>query len=205
MVNERGSLQVLLALFLVVLFIGGMGVLGLFRLWRFQVETQFRLNQCVGIAAHSLRDTLNSLVSLNGKIRRLRAAIAAIGWWEPWLRPPLEAALEVVVVRQDFLKVKWNLQRQKWSLTNGCGNRRDHALPLPELHYVRDPPDDLGPQPLHWEGEPPGILRIAISHQARAAVAELGGDIDEGILGQRQDWVTRWGSAASGFEWAGSY
>ncbi len=193
MVTDRrveGSLQIPLLLILFTIVIAGCGIWGFLRHWRFMVETQLRLNQCVGRAAHDFRDTLNSLFLLNQKILELRASIEAAKLYPP-LIPPLEAGLIVVVSKQDWIQVQWKAKSLKWFLSQGCGQRGDHALPLPGLEFTRDPPDSIGPKALRWSGQMPKSFHLQIRHFPRVAAAKVQGDESDSIF-ERKKWISTW-------------
>jgi hypothetical protein len=188
--GSRGSVQLIFTVVALVMAIGGFGVWGIFRNWRFQVEHQLRLNRCVGGVAHELRDTLNKIDSMNEQIRQLRSAIL-VAQVQPESIPLLQTALEAVVKAQDLLLLHWRGKQAQWVALSGCKNRRDYFLPLPNLKYVRALADHLGPRQLIWlEGEP-RMLFIHVSHKNRHAAARIEKD-DDGKKTLTHRWKTYW-------------
>ncbi|MBI2711570.1 MAG: hypothetical protein HYX41_01730 [Bdellovibrio sp.] len=174
--KQGGNVQVLMLLLCSVFVVAGFGTLGIFRAWRFQMETQLRLNTCIGKPAQTFRDSLNSLLKTNQRIRKIRAALAVIVL--PSSQAPLRALLQTAVLYQEGLLLKWDANCAAWIVNRGCGlHYSDFPNPLPRLGLFRPPPDPLGPRPLEWS--PGGFsfrerrFRFRISHSARVAAAEV--------------------------------
>lgn len=198
--GTEGNTHVLMALILLVFTLGGLGTFGVLRKWRTHVETQLRLNRCVGKAAQEFRDVLESLLQRNREIRQLRVAIQAVQW-KPWLIPPLRTALGAVVLRQEFSLNSWRVRTLQWRLSQGCdGRRKDDASSLPSLNFTREPPDLIGPKPLVWLGGIPGTFTFLLKSAPRAAAAVVqtkgseGEENAESEEDSREDekWVAIW-------------
>lgn len=201
--STEGSLSLPLLLAIFTLTMSGFGVWGILRHWRFLVETQLRLNECVGVRSQDFKQTLISLASDNRKIRVLRGAIQ-LATLRPDLIPPLEVALNSVVAKQELSRFQWKAKQAQWLLKQGCGHRGDKAYPLPDLQFTRDPPDTTGPQAIHWMGEMPSQFLIQLSHSPRHAAAviqrkqqgqenvslENGGGFGKSF--EQVDWTAAW-------------
>ena len=187
--DSRGVLQLPLAGVLVVSTVTALTLLGLSLHWRHLVELQFRLDNCVGNTALALGSRLNSIDRMNVEIRILRASISVS---PPYLKPPLERALTVVVLAQEFLIEEWKLKQITWMARRGCDEKSDLALPLPSLHYSREPPDAIGPQVANWDADEPKKLRIKIRRASRFAAAEVGKPEGENAISNRKNWKSQW-------------
>ncbi len=184
----RGSFHLPLCWFVFTFVMVGFGVLGFLRNWRKLVETQLRLNQCVGEVALELRETLNLLGDSNQKINSLRLAIPAARI-QPYLLTSLEVALAQIVASQEVLLFRWEIQKRKWFSLQGCGYPGDWAIPLPELSLRRNPPDSIGSQPLQWLGEEPSEFYLQIVHRSRGAAAQ----VERGSLDKKnKKWSATW-------------
>ncbi|MFZ9594917.1 MAG: hypothetical protein ACO3A2_02445 [Bdellovibrionia bacterium] len=207
--NSRGALHFPLLAVFMLLTLGGLGTLGFLRHWRFLVETQFRMDRCVGQAAQSLRDSLNTLESANREIGWIRKALV-LAQANPELIPPLQVALQAEVVRQEVILGAWSLRKLRWSLPLSCGSILDRAWPLPDLNFHRPPADLIGLQALKWSGAMPQAFELKMTHSPRRAQAtvEKGGGARD--LGQKTEggpiivnsqatglWQAHWGSARS--------
>lgn len=197
--NHSGALQIPLLLFLIVFVFAGFRIWGFLRHWKHLVETQLRLDQCVGTTAQEFRDQLNSLIQLNQRVWQLRIAIQA-AQIKPWLVPPLKMILILVTTRQEMIQFQWQLRQGKWMLSQGCGSRGDWALPLPSFDFKRDPPDSTGPMPLSWKGQMPKEFYFYVMHSPRHAAARVEGGSD-GTLGQTKKWIAVWAPPKQ-FSWA---
>ncbi len=162
------------------------------------METQLRLDQCIGKKAWELRDTLKLLSQRNQEIQKLRIAIQA-AYLQPELIPPLETALMGVVAHQEFTLLNWQKNQIQWLATKGCGRKGDYPIPLPSLHFLRKPPDRLGPHPLQWKGSFPTAFHLQAGHPPRYAAAKvtstqnkLNGDINFDPIFQDSSWKTHW-------------
>jgi hypothetical protein len=168
----------LLAVFLITF--SGFRIWGFLRNWRFLVETQLRLDRCVGEVAQGFRDSLNSLEASNRRIIQLRIAIQ-VAELEPWLIPPLQVILIAQAAQQDLIQARWEFRRVHWLVLNGCGKARDRAQPLPALKFIRNAPDSIGPQSLTWEGIMPENFEFQVSHRPRHAAAKVEGGQGEKV------------------------
>lgn len=165
--GDDGSIQLPSLILLVSLAFGGFGA-GTFLLsWNRKVSTQLRLNRCVGVTSLILQTTLNQLDELNGKIEILRLQTSDAG-----SDPPLSELMELVE-KQEHLLSTWNRVRNHWTTQSGCPQPTDVADPLPELLFVRLPPDSSGFQPLKWNDAGPGDFHIELSAGSRATAAVL--------------------------------
>ena len=171
--NKEGVLHAPLLMTTLLLCMGGFGTWGFLRSWRASMETQLRLNRCIGSQILKLRDTLNTLESLNHRMTEIRAAIAAASLTPASapLSSTLRGALQLAAFQQDFIHTQWKVQQGKWQLFSTCGERRDYADPLPSLTYQRLPPDTLGPQPLTWPGKMPESFCSQVYHRPRYSAA----------------------------------
>jgi hypothetical protein len=187
---QSGYLLVPLVLALMMTALSGLGVWGLLRHWRFAVETQLRINRCLGEVAREFRDVLHSLESANQRIVALRASIVAASV-QPWLIPSLEAALSLEVAGQDLIQMKWTARSLKWLVIQGCGHRGDVAMPLPQLKYNRPPPDGVGFQPLEWRGKMPDEFALQLQHSPRYAAAVVK-ENQNGVVSGKSSWIAVW-------------
>src|SRR4051812_19040280 len=101
--RTRGQVMLPMALALAVLALASFGVWGVLRHWRHLVETQLRLDRCVGETALRLRDTVRRVESSNREMRILRESIAAaLLTLNTEAIPPLRLALEAELSRQEL-------------------------------------------------------------------------------------------------------
>jgi hypothetical protein len=156
------------------------------------METQLRLDRCVGTQAQVFRDSLNQLLSTNLAVLGLRASIVA-AQLQPELLPPLQLALNLVVTKQEVIRTKWKLESGKWLLMRGCGRRNDQSWPLPRLDFERDLPDQYGPQALKWVGAEDPQFYFQVRSSPRAAAARVEGGCVETGSGCKQ-WIAVWGA-----------
>jgi hypothetical protein len=190
--NSQGSVHILMTGIVLVFVFGGLGTLGVLRLWRHTVETQLRLNQCLGRSAQQFRDHLNGLLDENQEIRNLRKAIEAAEI-EPWLIPPLRVLLEAVVLRQEITLVRWQVRCREWLVFQGCDpTHRDVAGPLPEFNFFRGPSDSIGAQPLRWMGVMPRSFRFQLKHAPRAAAATVQAEELYAVAEEPEKWIAVW-------------
>ena len=175
--KERGSLHIPLLLGLLALSTAGFGTWGFLRNWRHLMETQLRLDRCVGQAAQEFRDRMNSLESDNLKIKALRASAGAAP--HPAAKAALIAATATLVIKQDVERGIWTAAQLKWVVKRGCGERGDWGFPLPGMGWIRRPPDPSGPQPLGWTGMPE-VFRFEARHGSRSAAATVTGGTQGG-------------------------
>jgi len=190
--GTRGSLQLPLLLAMVMIVLGGFGIWGFMRNWRFLMETQLRLDKCVGVAAQEFRGALNSLMTDNQRVQALRAAILAAEL-QPELIPPLKVTLQVVVAKQEFTLIQWKIKTGKWLVSRGCGKWKDWAIPLPSLEFIREPPDSIGPKALRWAGQSRSEFFFQVEHSPRASAARVEGGCLEWKL-DCKGWISNWTS-----------
>ncbi len=198
-----GSIQVLMILLIFFFSFSGFGIWGFLRHWRFLVEDQFELDRCVGKSALDFRDSLNSIETSNRRIQELRASILLVQI-QPELIPPLQLALQGVVLYQEKIRNQWEWKRVKRFTGFDCSKRRDQAEPLPRLEFVRDPPDELGSQILHWPGTMPMEFYFRIVRSSRGAAARVFRNKEFGVRGietdeieaktQISEWKAEWSS-----------
>lgn len=171
--NRSGSIATAMMLALLVSSTLAFGTWGVFRRWRQLVELQQRLDLCVGRAALDLRDRLDRISKLNDKIRTVREALAA-STLLPEARPPLQALLEALVLKQDYDRSVWTARQFRWAVGLGCDGRPLQSAPLPSLELVRPPRDMLGPGPLAWKsGAPPTFWSISAKAPPRLSTAQV--------------------------------
>jgi hypothetical protein len=188
-----------MVLVLMAIFTGGFGVWSVMRNWRFHVETQLRLNQCVGKTALQLKSTLFSIENSNSRIKKLRMAIRAAQVAQPPLVPALQGALTLQVVQQETELIQWRHTQFKWIRARGCGGWRDRAQLLPTLHYYREPPDLVGPQELKWTGIVPVSLWIKVQNGSRVSGARVYED-NESSSRWKAFWSVSYGSNRAVFD-----
>ena len=187
--DSRGVLQLPLAAVLVLVTVTTLTIFGLNLHWRHLVELQLRLDHCVGNTALALESRLNSIDRMNTEIQILRASISIS---PPYLKPPLETALTAVVLTQEFLIEGWKIKQILWTAKLGCDGKSDFAIPLPSLHYSREPPDAIGPQVATWDSDEPKKLRIQIKRASRFAAAKIEKTGGENALSNRKNWKSQW-------------
>jgi hypothetical protein len=212
-----GVFHIFLMLITFILVSTGFGIWGVMKQWRILVQTQIRLDRCVGDTALELRNHLNSLVSINQRIFFLRQAIG-LAKLEPWLIPPLEAELYIVVGKQEWMRNSWKIRELKWIAVQGCSFEKEKnlAVPLPDLPFARDLPDDKGPQALRWSrgtslirgvskmskmsgedkkgkfiGRPDRTFCIQLRSRSRNAAAKVEGGSDGSFLNKKK-WEAFW-------------
>lgn len=174
--NRDGTLAIPLSLALLILLFSALALWGLLRHWQKLTEIQLRLDKCTGQAALELRNTINFIETANGRIEKIRIALASAtltGALAPEAVVALRAALTSQIALQDLRKAKWQLKRVSWLATGECTRRGDRPVPLPSLDCQRDPPDEIGQRPLRWKGEVPEDFQIAAYHSPRAAGARV--------------------------------
>ncbi len=191
--DDRGALSLPMAIALMAIAIAGMGIWGLLRHWRHQVELQLRLDRCVGKTALDLKRSLLAIEGENAEIRRIRIALLALTL-EPPAKAALESALLVEVGRQETELALWEGRRLAWLARRGCDGRGDSPVPLPGQSWQRDPPDVNGPQPLRWTLGVGKKLHIELVHLPRAAAAEVTGNRTKGAfhVDVGSDWRANW-------------
>ena len=167
----------------------GLGVLGLMESRRSLTALQLELDRCAARHTLDLRERLEDVGRLNGRIRALRTtALAAT--LVPEAKAALTLALDGLAARQEFVRAAWLRDQAAWSLGIGCSRGPLNASPYPGFPWRRPPPDPLGPRPLEWIG--PGSRRFGlILRQApRAAATEVKGAEGDGPETNR--WSVRW-------------
>ncbi len=190
--GNRGTLTMLFCFALIIVSSCGLCILGSLRYWRFSVETQLRLNRCVGAAAGEFRDLLNLLVALNHEIYGLRSVTT---FAEPSLVPFLKETLAQAVMDQESVYAKWNFKRLNWGTNEHCRGPTDTYLVLPEISLRRESDDQLGPKPFTWddpvESSVFSVQALHDGYPTRAAVAEIFGG-SNGIPGDHRKWESYW-------------
>ena len=171
----------------------GFGVWGMLRHWKGLMETQLRLDRCVAEKAMNLKSTLSSLEQQNTAIEIARASVVA-AQLIPGASEEAEAALAILIERQDATMQSWELARITWLARRGCGGMSDLPRALPAIPLTRLPPDVIGPNVLKWT-EPPELARfqIQLGHRPRAAAAEvIKSDGEFQNTDHASNWQARW-------------
>jgi hypothetical protein len=199
--DERGALGAPLLLSLLAICFMGFGTWGILRHWRHAVETQLKLDRCVGEAALELKASLNRIESSNSRMRKERAGVVVTV-----IAPPIAAALRTVLMLemafQEFERLKWEGRRAMWIARGGCGTtHRDWTSLLPAMKWVRPPPDPLGPRPLVWMAPPgPSRLEIRLKEGSRSAgAAVVTGADSTGVIFGKRTWKAKWIPSGSRF------
>lgn len=150
--GNRGSLQILLLIIVFFITMSGLGAWGFMRRWRYLVQAQLGIDRCVGMAAIQLRDHLNDIDKLNGRMKALRRSIlvASTTAASQTLIPSLKLALQASYLNQERHLKQWQWFQLRWMLQVSCGKIKNQKLPLPSFKYSRLPPDQIGPQLLQW-------------------------------------------------------
>ena len=191
--NNFGSVHLLFCSLTILLLISSFGTWGVCRACRKLVELQFRLDRCVGERAQDFRNQLNFVESSNQKITGLRMLIS-VAQGEPWLIPPLQAAVGMLVASQERALLRWKGVCIGWLAHTACLNRNDRVTPLPGLDFYRPPPDQLGLQPLKWRGEQmPRSFQFKVLHRPRESRATVRKDDEIVPLQTLQKWKAFWG------------
>ncbi len=190
-----GFAHLSLMIVLIAASMAGFGIWGVMRHWNHSVQTQLRLDHCVGSEAMELKAMLNRIESKNTQIKLARAAAAsaAIAQQLP-LQKAAVVAGNVAAKLQDLELGRSRLRQVQWMAKRGCGERGDLGLPIPSMGWLpRRPPDSFGPQVLEWTPSQPQRLRIAARHSplAAAAVVETApGDVNAQLAEKR--WTAAW-------------
>lgn len=185
--NERGALQIPLLLALALVVTSGLLLWGMFRHWRFLVETQLRMDRCTGEVALVLKSTLEAVESGNRRLEALRITFAAASAI-PGAQAPVAAAMTAETLKQDASLLRWKALSAAWVGRLRCGDSRDAPEPLPALHWLRPPPDPLGPRPLVWtEGIVPGEFILRLAHAPRISWARI-----QREKGMTEGWNANW-------------
>jgi hypothetical protein len=166
--SQSGALQLVFLVSLLVLLTAGLGIASFAKYWRLLMETQLRLDRCVGEKARELSEILNSIEKSNRRICELRNSQQDL---EPESRTEFQVHIQSEVGNQQGMILKWRRKQAKWKKAKGCGQRGDQALPLRSLSWTRDPPDLYGAQSLRWEGSMPHEVLVQLNHVPRAAAA----------------------------------
>lgn len=171
--GTRGSLFLPMAAWLVLVASAALGLIAIMGGWRATAHLQRSLDRCVGVAALDLRDALNTLERTNRAMEATRVAIAAASALAPPARAALTAQLMGLMVYQEALLTRWRWVQNAWVLTRRCGITPSPWNRFPSSPWRRNPPDDLGPQPLYWAGGGERVFFIKKARLSRAAAAEL--------------------------------
>ena len=169
--NEKGSVGILLMLSLLIISVMGFGTWGVLRKWRHMVESQHRLDRCVGDASLELHSRLKKIQQLNRQITITRQTLVTTVVL-PEARPVLQGLLELLVVKQDFERARWSARQIRWLAERGCLGASSFARPLPSFHLTRPPRDSFGPQALTWERAPSRFL-IQAARLPRSSAAQI--------------------------------
>jgi hypothetical protein len=186
MKDERGFLQVPLALLMGIAVITGLSLWVLLHQWKGLVDTQLRLDKCTGEIALNLKSDLGKLSTTNDVILALRTSIAS-AMLAPGAQeavPPLQISLHLVYAAQEAIRVKWDLKAVQWATTGGCGVGKDVALPFAPLSWDRPPPDTIGENQIDLESIP-DEFRFEVYHLPRKAAAVVERNEDD-------DWKAHW-------------
>ncbi|MDR3607346.1 MAG: hypothetical protein P4M08_08195 [Oligoflexia bacterium] len=185
--EERGGISPLCAGLLLILSFAGFGTWGLLRAWRFQVETQFRLDHRVAREALSLQRGLRTAEASNQRMTAIRAAAAASSVLAPQVLAAIRAELEVEYVLQEGLRIKWEAEQARWMLDFGS------RMALAE--WERLPEDEIGPQPYTWKTSEFVVETRSGSRSAAAKISNegAGGEGDEfNAQTESSDWHAEW-------------
>lgn len=180
--KSPGFVLLPLALLIVVALLFVAGFFGIYNSWLKSVDLQYRLDKCVANRSLSLEKHLNRIEKMNKAIFALRAAILA-SVLLPETTSALQSSLRATVLLQDSIIAKWKLESAAWALKRGCDNKNDLPLPLPQMPWIRDPPDLIGFQALYWPADREKSLKIRILHPPRSAAALIKFD---------NDWSSQW-------------
>lgn len=169
--NEKGSIQLPLAICLFVVAITAIGFVLRMHEWRHQMETQLRIDRCVSEKARQLKAWTLSIEAGNDRIRALRGLLLA-STLLPESRAPIEAALRAQSAWQQVILARWRAASLVWLAKRGCDGK-DLPWPLPGPPWVTESPDLLGPKPVVW---PQGVLRhftVTLLHLPRRSAAKV--------------------------------
>ena len=192
--NQTGSLSILLCLWVLITVLSGLGILGFSRLLRTRVDTQLRLDRCVGEIAIEFRNELNRLVFLNRTIFRAKSNIKlaqVTGQFE--LIPGHIQTIETTVLKQDLVFARWH--RRSWRI---CALPEDSPRLFPrfEDYLERLPPGvGEGPGPLALKSLLDSSVVVTLADGRRSSSAEIFGGTDgstdrEAI--ENREWQARW-------------
>ncbi len=177
MKNHQGIMHIPLIFGLMVSTITGASLLGLHIHWRHLVELQLRLDRCVAKTALQMRDLNSAIEAANLRMTALRVSIAATSL-APSARVGLEAALRAEAFIQQSRLNRWRAKQAWWALKRGCDGFSDDLTLLPSLPWVTEPPDLLGPRPLHWPETEEHLFIIKLSRASRRSAARVERDLD---------------------------
>lgn len=187
--RTRGSISVILMLFLIMFvscILGGMVLLGR---WHRIVNIQIRLDECAGRTALEMRKLLNFIEAQNSRIKIYRAAVVSSVAF-PAAIPYLKKILQIeAVVRKAYI-TSWKINKATSSVIGACGRVSDRVLRFPDLPWSEIPPDWIGAKPLEWAT--PSVrreeteLRILIFRHPRYGGAKVR------VHEQTNDWIAEW-------------
>jgi len=193
--NSSGSFSVPMALILILVSSSAWGMVSLQSKWRKLVETQLRLDACVGKTALEFSRKMNLIENSNIRMKVIRATLLPASL-EPSARSALQVALQAEFLWQETQLKLWRLKQATWILKRGCDSKSDIALPLPLMPWIREPADFLGPRPLRRTKEHVKEFKIALSHLPRHAAAKVSspnGD-KSNVLYKTDNWRATWTS-----------
>jgi hypothetical protein len=187
--NERGSLLIPFLLLTTILAFSGFGVWGVMRSWRKQAELQLTLDACVGKRAQELKSLLTQLTQSNTRMVWVRRSALAAVFLSPEALSAIRAELEVELVLQEGLRLKWQGEGAAAALGRSCEGLRVLPIRYPLLEWSRLPPDFIGPQAFEWDEPDPEftLLFSASRHWSSARVAKVK---NEQI--SKNHWIARW-------------
>lgn len=191
--NSSGSLHFPMVMILCLFLLAGLGFWQLMKDWRKSVETQLRLNRCVGEAAMTLRGHLNILEKANHGIKAARAAIqSAQAAKQFYLIPPLLKSIQALVSVQEVQLSRWKVRQATWLVKMGCATLGDVPSVLPSLDVDREMADTAGQQPLHWVGERPQELKVFVQNGRRKSAAKIWLEVQSALF--PDSWHADWAS-----------
>jgi hypothetical protein len=192
--NSRGAITPLCAGLCIVLALAGFGIWGLLRAWRFQVESQFRLDHQVAQEALSLKSSIQLAEASNQRMTLIRdTALAGAAALTPGALAAVRAELEVERVFQEGLRIQWEAEQATWIIAHPGAQMRLGS-------WQRLPEDELGAQPYSWSD---ADFVLETRSGARAAAARIlqtdsstGDNNDDSVATSlsHSEWHAEWAS-----------
>lgn len=213
-----GAVSILAGMLIVIFFTGSFLMLGSMWHWRDQIKTQLALDLCVSKAAKKVKSTLNEIETLNLEIEVVRQSIRALRA-APVVNVASETSLKTLLIilsgLQDTKRYSYEFFRTSWM--GGLFCREE--LGFPNIGFFRDPgripwqvqpPDDVGPNTLTWEGNREARMEFIAKKQVRFSIfpksnrlnlkpttregkAEINGD----NYGYKRNWKSMWSKGSS--------
>jgi len=174
--SNRGSLHLPLSLMLLLVFSFGTGLIHLRNQFHSGAKIQLDLDFCVVKTISQLRRNIGNIESLNAQIVKARGAVT----FAP-TEILLRTALQTLFFLQEGLKNKWII---KSSLPLSCPTPTFISNGFPKWPWVRQPPDQLGPQPLNWAR--PKSFYVGFRGKKRSSGGQLSWNAGHA------DWTARW-------------